>query len=148
PTPETFLSPADARRALERGTIRFPLLVKPRWGSGSIGVEVVENDRELDLAYEWTRCRVSRTVLSRMSHARAEDCLVIQQRLQGREYGLDVFNALAGRYAATFARRKLAMRAGETDRAETVQDARLERLGRALGQRLGHVGNLDCDVMV
>jgi carbamoyl-phosphate synthase large subunit len=148
PTPETFLSPADARRALARGTIRFPLLIKPRWGSGSIGVESVEDEGDLDLAYEWARRRVCRTVLAKMSDARPDACLVIQERLQGQEYGLDVVNDLTGRHAATFVRRKLAMRAGETDRAETVCDERLERLGRTLGERLGHVGNLDCDVMV
>jgi carbamoyl-phosphate synthase large subunit len=147
PTPETFLSPADARRALERGAIRFPLLIKPRWGSGSIGVEGVEDERELDLAYAWARLRLGRTVLARMSAA-SDAGLVIQECVRGQEYGLDVVNDLEGRYAATFVRRKLAMRAGETDRAETVHDERLERLGRALGERLGHVGTLDCDVMV
>src|SRR5262249_4634370 len=31
PTPLTYLSLADARQALACGTIRFPLLLKPRW---------------------------------------------------------------------------------------------------------------------
>jgi carbamoyl-phosphate synthase large subunit len=148
PTPETYLAPADARRALAQGTIQFPLLIKPRWGSASIGVEHVETDRALTLAYEWGQIRVRRTILGPMSRAEPESGLVIQERLQGQEYGIDVVNDLGGRHVCTFGRRKLGMRAGETDRAVTVTDPRLEQLGRALGEGLGHVGNLDCDLMM
>ena len=45
--------------------------------------------------------------------------------------------------------RKLAMRAGETDVAETVDDAALARAGREpSARRCGHVGALDVDVFV
>jgi carbamoyl-phosphate synthase large subunit len=148
PTPETYQAPEDARRALAQGIIRFPLLIKPRWGSASIGVEHVENDRGLALAYEWGQIRVRRTILGRLSSSETESCLVIQEELLGEEYGIDVVNDLTGRHVCTFGRRKLVMRAGETDRAVTVTDARLEHLGKGIGQRLEHIGNLDCDVMV
>jgi carbamoyl-phosphate synthase large subunit len=148
PTPETYLSPEGACRAVAQRVIRFPLQIKPRWGSASIGVEHVEDERSLALAYEWGQIRVRRSMLSRFSSSDDESCLVIQEKLQGEEYGIDVVNDLAGRYVCTFARRKLLMRAGETDRAITVADARLEHLGKGIGQRLGHIGNLDCDVMV
>src|SRR5262249_37425566 len=45
PTPDTFLSVAEARQAVEQGTIRFPLVIKPRGGSASVGIEYAENDR-------------------------------------------------------------------------------------------------------
>src|SRR5713226_9890406 len=38
--------------------------------------------------------------------------------------------------------------AGETDRAITVKSTRLEALGGAIGRKLGHIGILDCDVIV
>ena len=38
------------------------------------------------------------------------------------------------------------MRRGETDRAITIADPRLEALGAVIGRSLKHVGNLDCDV--
>jgi len=53
-----------------------------------------------------------------------------------------------GRYVTTFVKRKLSMRAEETDRAITVDDPVLSALGETLGRRLGHTGNLDCDVFV
>jgi carbamoyl-phosphate synthase large subunit len=40
------------------------------------------------------------------------------------------------------------MRGGNTDRAVTVNNERLAALGRILGERLGHIGCLDCDVFV
>jgi carbamoyl-phosphate synthase large subunit len=45
-------------------------------------------------------------------------------------------------------RQKLQMRGGNTDRAVTVDSAPLAALGRTLGERLGHIGCLDCDVFV
>src|SRR5207248_4061835 len=63
-------------------------------------------------------------------------------------YGLDIVNDLNGRYVCTFAKRKLRMRAGQTDRAVTVKDERLEKLGQTIGENLGHVGILDCDLFV
>jgi carbamoyl-phosphate synthase large subunit len=146
-TPKTYLSLVDARQALAAGTIAFPLLIKPRWGTSSIGIEYVENERQLELAHEWAKIQVTRTILASMSRAEPDRSVVIQEWLQGQEYGIDVVNDLSARYACTLARRKLVMRAGNTDRAVTVAEPRLEHLGKKLGQRLGHAGSLDCDVM-
>ena len=49
PTPPTYVSVAEARAALEEGVIDFPLVIKPRWGSGSQGIELARDERELDL---------------------------------------------------------------------------------------------------
>jgi len=138
-SPETYLSLADAREAVLRGETSFPLLIKPRWGSASIGIDDCEDDQELELAHVLATKRIPRTFL--------RDGIVIQKRLAGSEYGLDVLNDLDGRYQCTFVRQKLAMRAGETDRAVTVRSERLERIGEVIGRRLGHVGILDCDAI-
>jgi carbamoyl-phosphate synthase large subunit len=147
PTPATYLTAEDARGAVARGELAFPLLVKPRWGTSSIGVEHVENDRELELAYEWGQTRFRRTILAHLSQAEPAHSFIVQEFLDGQEYGVDVVNDLCGRYVATLARRKLVMRAGNTDRAVTVHDPRLGQLGQALGRLLAHPGVLDCDVM-
>lgn len=147
PTPETYPSLYDARQALADGAIEFPLLLKPRWGTTSMGVERVENQRELALAYEWGQIQARRGILARLSPAGMDKSFVIQQWHPGQEYGLDVVNDLRGVYQATLARLKLAMRFGNTDRAVTVENPALEQLGRELGNQLGHVGCLDCDVL-
>ncbi|MBZ5603496.1 MAG: ATP-grasp domain-containing protein [Acidobacteriia bacterium] len=147
-TPETFATIESVREALERGTVRFPLLIKPRWGSSSIGIELVENQRELELAYEWSKIQLGRTIVGKMTKTDPDHAFIFQERIEGKEYGMDVVNDLRGNYAATLVRRKLAMRAGNTDRAVTVGDPYLESLGRMLSQHMRHVGSVDCDVMV
>ncbi len=144
--PRTYLSLAEAMLALARGQIAFPLVVKPRWGTASIGIVYAEHTEELELAYQLARKQVMRTFLSQVSLTDTEHCVLIQEKLSGQEYGLDVVNDLAGRYVCTLVKRKLGMRAGETDRAETVAHPELEALGERIGRLLEHVGNLDCDV--
>jgi len=146
--PATFDELGAALHALDTGRLLPPAVVKPRWGSGSIGVEFCQDRRELVLAHQLVSMRLGRTALAASSAADPEHAVLVQEHVPGQEYGLDIVNDLAGRTAAVFVKRKLAMRAGETDRAETVADADLEQLGHDLGTRLGHVGNLDCDLFV
>jgi|HubBroStandDraft_4_1064222.scaffolds.fasta_scaffold218218_1 carbamoyl-phosphate synthase large subunit len=147
-TPETFLTLESARAALAHEELHFPLLIKPRWGTSSIGVELVHSQRELELAHEWGKIQLRRTVLAKMTQADPDRSFVFQQCVVGDEYGMDVVNDFDGNYAATLARRKLAMRGGNTDRAVSVIEPRLERLGRSLGKHLRHIGSVDCDVIV
>ena len=72
---------------------------------------------------------------------------MIQEKLTGNEYGLDVMNDLKGRHRAVSVKQKLAMRAGETDKAVTVDLPAVSEIGRILGENLKHIGNLDVDVM-
>jgi carbamoyl-phosphate synthase large subunit len=148
PAPRTYATLEDARAALSRGELAFPVIVKPRWGTASIGIDVAETADELELACRLGHARLMKTFLAAPSAADPGRAILVQERLPGQEHGLDIVNDLAGNHVATFAKRKLAMRAGETDRAVTVEDASLVALGRALGEALRHVGNLDCDVFV
>ena len=45
-------------------------------------------------------------------------------------------------------KKKIAMRSGETDSAETVRDYRLSKIGEKLSRRLKHIGNLDVDAFI
>lgn len=146
--PETVLTIASAREALARGELHFPLLMKPRWGTSSIGIELIENDRELELAHEWGKVQLARTILGKLTLADPDHAFIFQERVEGEEFGIDVVNDFSGNYAATFARKKLAMRVGNTDRAVSVVEPRLESLGRSLGRHLQHIGSVDCDVMM
>jgi carbamoyl-phosphate synthase large subunit len=146
-TPKTWLSLVEAYQALERGEVSYPVVVKPRFGVASTGFEEVSDGRELTLVYELALMRAARQH-SVSARARVEESVLVQERLSGVEYGIDVINDLQGRYVTTFVRRKLQMRGGNTDRAVTVDSAELAALGRTLGERLGHIGCLDCDVFV
>jgi carbamoyl-phosphate synthase large subunit len=144
--PRTYVELETVRQALSRGEITFPLVVKPRWGVSSIGLAIAEDDQELDLAFNMTVKQIGRSFLAQLSAAAPGKCVLIQERLSGQEYGLDIVNDLNGRYVCTFAKRKLKMRAGQTDRAVTVKDKEIEKLGQLIGEQMGHVGVLDCDL--
>ena len=144
--PQTYVELDAARDALSRGEIIFPLVVKPRWGVGSIGLAIAENDQELKRAFQIAEKQIARSFLAQASAGAPRECVLIQEQLSGEEYGLDIINDLNGRYVCTLAKRKLRMRAGQTDRAVTVKDESFENLGELIGEHLGHVGILDCDL--
>ncbi|MDI6817696.1 MAG: ATP-grasp domain-containing protein [Actinomycetota bacterium] len=146
--PQTYTTLEDAREAIARGDIAFPLMIKPRWGTASIGIEYVEDIGELESAYVLAKKRIKRSMLAETSMKDFERSILIQEFLDGEEYNLNIVNDLNGKYAATLAIRKLTMRAGETDRAITVDNKDMQALGAKIGSTLGHVGNLDCDVFV
>ncbi len=147
PCPQTYLTLGDAKDALASGKINFPLIVKPRWGSGSIGVETVESLKELDEIYALVNYKVSKSVLNSVSSKDSKRCVLIQEKIVGREYGLDVIDNLNCEYVATIIKEKLAMRAGETDKARVVENEAIRRLGEKIGRNLKHRALLDVDVL-
>jgi carbamoyl-phosphate synthase large subunit len=147
PAPKTYRSLADALEAMAIGELQFPLVVKPRWGTASIGIEFPQDSEELELAYRLVRKRLTRTILAAASSIDPDRSVLIQERIVGGEYGLDVINNLEGVYVTTFAKRKLSMRGGETDRAITLDNPQLMAMGEKIGRNLKHIGNLDCDVL-
>lgn len=147
-SPRTYLSLESAATALHDGEIAFPLMVKPRFGVSSIGTQLVDNDEELAFAFRQCRKQIAASFLAATSIADPDAAILVQEVLEGDEYGLDIVNDLDGRYACTFVKRKLRMRAGQTDRAATVDHPGLQALGELVGRRLGHRGILDCDAFV
>lgn len=143
-TPATFINYADAVKAISNGTLTFPLVLKPRWGSGSIGIEFVNNMEELSEVYGMLIKKVKKSILATASQG--DEYILIQQKIEGQEYGMDVMNDLEGNNRAVSVKKKLAMRAGETDKAETIDNADIRTIGRMLGQNLHHIGNLDVDI--
>lgn len=147
-TPKTYTNLKDAIKAINAGELNCPLVIKPRWGSGSIGIEFPETLEELKLAYKLQRIKIKKTILHKVSKRDYNNAILIQEKLEGDEYGLDVVNDLNGNYFGTFARLKLAMRSGETDKAVSVIDSRIEQLGEKIAKQLKHIGNMDCDAFL
>lgn len=132
--------------AVASGEAGYPAVVKPRWGSGSIGVETARDARELRIVFDFIKHKLSSTILRNASLADWDRAVIIQPKLKGDEYGLDIVNDFSGNNVAVFVKRKIRMRAGETDMAQSCDIPQLSELGRKIGTALGHVGNLDCDV--
>lgn len=143
-TPKTFTNLNEVKKALSEASLEFPLILKPRWGSGSIGIEIVNEEAELHEAYNMLQKKVKKSILSTASQG--DEYILIQQKIDGQEFGMDVMNDLKGNFRGVSVKMKLAMRAGETDKARTVDIAELRAIGRILGENLRHIGNLDVDV--
>lgn len=144
-SPKTYVRLEDAKRALANGELEFPLFMKPRWGSGSIGLESIADMEELDIYYNLLMKKIKRTILAIASVG--DEYIMIQEKLTGNEYGLDIMNDLEGNNVGVSVKQKLAMRAGETDKAVTVDIPEVRAMGRKIGEALGHIGNLDVDIM-
>jgi carbamoyl-phosphate synthase large subunit len=153
--PATHVSFDSATDAIAEDRLFFPLMVKPRWGSASIGLHKVDSLEDLEMAFNSTHRIVSTGALAnlggensnRVSEQVPVDNVIIQEWVDGDEYGLDVLNDFKGEFHSVYAKQKLGMRAGDTDRARLVDCRELESLGQRLGESLGHIGNLDVDVL-
>ena len=143
--PKTYVRLADVKEALAKGEIEFPLFMKPRWGSGSIGLESIADMEELDIYYNLLMKKIKKTILATASVG--DEYIMIQEKLTGNEFGLDIMNDLTGKNVAVSVKQKLAMRAGETDKAVTVDLPEVREMGKKIGEALGHIGNLDVDIM-
>ena len=143
--PKTYVRLDDVKKALAAGEIEFPLFMKPRWGSGSIGLESIADMEELDIYYNLLMKKIKKTILATASVG--DEYIMIQEKLTGSEFGLDIMNDLNGKNVGVSVKQKLAMRAGETDKAVTVDLPEVREMGRKIGEALGHIGNLDVDIM-
>lgn len=143
--PKTYVRLEDAKKALAAGEIAFPLFMKPRWGSGSIGLETIDDMEELEIYYHLLMKKIKKTILATASVG--DEYIMIQEKLTGKEYGLDIMNDLEGKNVGVSVKQKLAMRAGETDKAITVDIPEVYEMGKKIGENLKHIGNLDVDIM-
>ncbi|MEI2419085.1 ATP-grasp domain-containing protein [Arthrospira platensis SPKY2] len=146
--PQTYISLKDAHAALKKGILNFPIIVKPRWGMGSIGVYVAENLDELDVFLKKVKRDIEKSYLKYESCAEINSAVLVQQMLKGQQYLLDVVNDLNGAYVTTFVKEQIARHSGEANIARTVNSELLSNLGRKISMSLGHRANLDVDVFL
>lgn len=149
-TPRTFMEYNEemldfVKRQFAKGE---KVMIKPRFGMGSIGIHTAENMEELSVLFQKVKREIATSYLKYESDMDMEHSVLIQEKISGLEYGLDIVNDLNGHYQYTLAKQKLAMRAGETDIAKIIADEGLEKIGKILSKELSHIANLDVDIMV
>lgn len=114
---------------LEAGKITFPVFVKPARGSASISISKVYDRETIELLF---------------AH---EDGLMIQEFLDGQEIGADVYiDMISGEVVSVFTKKKLKMRAGETDKAVSFKDDELFDLIVHFVEEAGYRGQIDIDI--
>lgn len=128
-TAKSYIDKEMFYKDVAAGVIDYPVFVKPVKGSASINISKVINKKEIELLFE-----------------RFDD-LMIQEWMNGREYGADVYiDMLSREPVAIFVKEKLKMRAGETDKSVSVKDERLFELIQRFVQEAGFTGVIDIDI--
>lgn len=109
--------------------IHYPVFVKPICGSASISISK---------AYD------AETVEHLFAH---HEGLMIQEYLDGQEIGADVYiDMVSGEPVSVFTKKKLVMRAGETDKAVSFKDESLFALIVSFVKEAGFQGPIDIDI--
>jgi len=128
--PVTVITLEDALKYLANGQLSWPVIVKPRKGSASTDVTLCSNEKQMCTAFD--KCSEP----------------MIQEYLEGPEYGFDILADKNYRLISVYCKLKLAMRAGETDQAVSVDDPELTALAQKITHTLQLFGPLDVDVKV
>ena len=116
-------------RDLDAGAATFPVFVKPIRGSASIAINKVDDRETVDLLF---------------AHS---DGLMIQEYLKGQEIGADVYiDLISHEVVSIFTKKKLLMRAGETDKAVSFKDEKLFALIEQFVKESGYLGQIDIDI--
>ena len=129
---------------VKKSPFKFPLIIKPRNGMGSIGVFNVENENELDIFIKKCQQEIFKSEIN----SSFKNKVLIQNQIYGVEFGLDIINNLEGVFQTTIVKKKLEMRSGETDKAEVVENKGLFELGKKISKLIKHPGIIDVDVIV
>lgn len=126
---KSWIDKTEFFRALEEKKVSFPVFVKPYRGSASINVFKVYDKETINLLF---------------NHAKD---LMIQEYLDGQEIGADVYiDLISGEVVSIFTKKKLLMRAGETDKAESFKDPKLFALIEKFVIEAGFSGQIDMDI--
>ena len=116
-------------KAVDAGEVSYPVFVKPYRGSASISISKVYDQETVDLLF---------------AH---EDDLMIQEFLDGQEIGADVYiDLISGEVVSIFTKKKIKMRAGETDKAVSFKDPELFALIEKFVTEAGYRGQIDIDI--
>ncbi|WBL14828.1 ATP-grasp domain-containing protein [Sutcliffiella sp. NC1] len=114
---------------VEAGSINYPVFVKPVRGSASINISKVTSKEEIELLFN------------------RFDNLMIQEFMDGTEYGADVYiDMISSEPAAMFIKEKIKMRAGETDKSVSIKDEQLFEIIRKFVKETGFKGIIDIDI--
>lgn len=121
---------SEFQNLYEKGEMNFPVFVKPVRGCGSIGIQKVEHMELLSVL-----CKYS------------EEDLLIQSFADGEEFGADIYvDLLSHKPVSIFVKKKLRMRAGETEKSVSFKDAALLELITRTISSFALSGPIDMDI--
>ena len=125
----SYTNREDFYADVEGGKIDYPVFVKPVRGSASIAISKVYDRDAVEFLFSQS------------------EGLMIQEFLNGQEIGADVYiDMISGEVVSIFTKKKLLMRAGETDKAASFKDEKLFALIERFATDSGYRGQIDIDI--
>lgn len=129
PTVPTYGCIEDARIALDAGEITFPVFVKPRKGSGSVGARRIDTIGDLEAAFL------------------SDSSLIAQKLMIGSDIDADIYvDTISGLPVSAFLKRKLETKIGGASKTVSFKDDALFDLLRKTVNTLKFNGPLDMDL--
>lgn len=126
---KSYDSIEEFKKDLAEGIAKFPVFVKPICGSASLSIQKVNDIETIELLFS------------------KDNNLMIQEFLNGQEIGADVYiDMISKEVISIFTKKKLVMRAGETDKAVSFKDEKLFNLITKFVVESGYTGQIDIDV--
>ena len=126
---KTYNKLEDFLNDVEKNIVEYPVFVKPIRGSASIAIQKVCDKETVELLVEHN------------------EGLMIQEFLKGQEIGADVYiDMISGEVVSIFTKKKLVMRAGETDKAVSFKNEKLFELIEKFVEESGFRGQIDIDI--
>ncbi|BDR75920.1 ATP-grasp domain-containing protein [Clostridium tetani] len=109
--------------------IDFPVFVKPNKGCGSNGINIIKDFETLEFIFKNNKS------------------FLIQELMIGREIGIDVYiDIISKEVISIFAKEKLRMIGGETDKSLSLKDEKLFNLIKEFVEKMNLIGAIDIDV--
>ncbi|WP_196811649.1 ATP-grasp domain-containing protein [Butyrivibrio sp. VCD2006] len=129
PTVLTFGSFADFKESFDKGEISFPVFVKPRTGSGSVGARKVEN---IELLEELTA---------------RDSSLIIQEFMDGKDMDADIYvDTITHEPVAIFSKKKISTTIGGANKTISFKDDALFEFVKNAMKVFKFNGPLDMDL--
>jgi carbamoyl-phosphate synthase large subunit len=144
--PWTAISLESVVDAIMSGEICYPLVVKARVGFGSLGLIHCSNESELTEAIQNAKQSMVDVGISNYIKFPDNELVLIQEKVIGKEICITVFNDFSGSYLSHFTCEVLAMRAGESDCAKSIDREPFKEISQRLSRICSHIANwgFDC----
>ena len=126
---KTYKDKNEFYKDVDNGSMSYPIFVKPVCGSASLSISKVYDKETVDNLF---------------AH---NNNLIIQEYLDGQEIGADVYiDMVSKEVVSIFTKKKIVMRAGETDKAVSFKDQKLFDLIEKFTTEAGFSGQIDIDI--
>jgi carbamoyl-phosphate synthase large subunit len=115
---------------------------------GSMGIYIAKSSEELKTLYKLCLFEIENSYLKYESSFDSNQMVIVQEFIDGQEYGLDIYKDLSGQFVAASAKKKIEMRAGETDIGETVDITPFSKFINKISRALDFTGLLSVDCLL